>query len=73
MPRGYDQALYVLPFDHRASFAAKMFGWKPPLSAAQTAEIAAAKQIIYAGFKAAVADGVAKSAAGILVDSPPTP
>ena len=42
MPRGYDRALHVLPFDHRGSFETKMFGWSPPLSAAQTAEIAAA-------------------------------
>jgi myo-inositol catabolism protein IolC len=68
MSRGYDGALYILPFDHRGSFETKMFGWKPPLSAAQTAEIAAAKQVIYDGFKAAVAGGVAKEKAGILVD-----
>ena len=34
----------------------------------QTAEIAAAKQVIYDGFKAAVAGGVPKEQAGILVD-----
>jgi 5-dehydro-2-deoxygluconokinase len=34
MPRGYDRALYILPFDHRGSFQAKMFGWKSPLSEA---------------------------------------
>jgi myo-inositol catabolism protein IolC len=68
MVRGYTGALYVLPFDHRASFETKMFGWKEPLSAAQTAEIAAAKQAIYEGFKAAVAGGVPKEKAGILVD-----
>jgi 5-dehydro-2-deoxygluconokinase len=68
MPRGYDRDLYIQPFDHRGSFQTKMFGWKPPLSAAQTAEIAAAKQVIYEGFKAAVAAGVPKEKAGILVD-----
>jgi myo-inositol catabolism protein IolC len=68
MPRGYDRPLYILPFDHRGSFETKMFGWKPPLSEAQTAEIAAAKQVIYEGFKAAVAAGVPKGKAGILVD-----
>jgi len=45
-----------------------MFGYKDPLSAAQTAEIAAAKQVIYDGFKAVVAGGLAKDKAGILVD-----
>ena len=67
-PRGYDRPLYILPFDHRGSFETKMFGWHDPLSAAQTAEIAAAKQVIYDGFKAAVAGGVPKAKAGILVD-----
>ena len=68
MPRGYDRPLYILPFDHRGSFQKKMFGWKGTLSEAQTAEIAAAKQVIYDGFKAAVAGGVPKEKAGILVD-----
>jgi myo-inositol catabolism protein IolC len=68
MPRGYDRALYILPFDHRASFETKLFGWTPPLDAAQTAEIAAAKQVIYEGFKAATAGGVSRERAGILVD-----
>jgi myo-inositol catabolism protein IolC len=45
-----------------------MFGWKGALSPEQTAQIAAAKQVIYDGFKAAVAAGVAKGHAGILVD-----
>jgi len=56
-PRGYDRPLYILPFDHRGSFETKMFGWHEPLSAEQTAEIAAAKQVIYDGFKAAIAAG----------------
>ena len=51
MPRGYDRALYIQPFDHRGSFQTKLFGWKPPLSDAQTAEIAGAKQVIYEGFR----------------------
>jgi 5-dehydro-2-deoxygluconokinase len=45
-----------------------MFGWHGDLNAAQTAEIAAAKQVIYDGFKSAVASGVPKERAGILVD-----
>src|SRR5438105_6941538 len=68
MAIGFDQPLYILPFDHRGSFQTKMFGWKGTLTAAQTAEIAAAKQVIYDGFKAAVAAGVPKEKAGILVD-----
>jgi 5-dehydro-2-deoxygluconokinase len=65
---GFDRPLYVLPFDHRGSFETKMFGWHGDLSASQTAEIAAAKQVIYDGFKAAIAAGVPKGKAGILVD-----
>ena len=68
MPRGYDRPFYIQPFDHRGSFQKKMFGWKGTLSEAQTAEIAAAKRVIYDGFKAAVAGGVPKEKAGILVD-----
>jgi myo-inositol catabolism protein IolC len=68
MPRGYDRPLYILPFDHRDSFQTKLFGWQSPLSDAQTAEIAGAKQVIYEGFLAALADGVPRENAGILVD-----
>jgi len=68
MTIGYDKPLYVLPFDHRATFSKTMFGWEGPLSPEQTAEIAAAKQVIFDGFKAAVAGGVPKDRAGILVD-----
>jgi myo-inositol catabolism protein IolC len=68
MPRGYDRPLYIQPFDHRGSFQTKMFGWQSPLSNAQTAEIAAAKRVIYDGFLAALAGGVPKEKAGILVD-----
>jgi myo-inositol catabolism protein IolC len=68
MPRGHDRTLYILPFDHRGSFQLKMFGFNPPLSDAQTAEIAAAKQIIYDGPHLALATGAPKEIAGILVD-----
>jgi 5-dehydro-2-deoxygluconokinase len=68
MTVGFDQPLYILPFDHRGSFQTKMFGWTGTLTAEQTAQIAAAKQVIYDGFKAAGAAGVPKAKAGILVD-----
>lgn len=68
MPRGYDRALYILPFDHRGSFQKRMFGWDSPLNEGQTAAIAAAKRIIYDGFKSAVGTGVPEEKAGILVD-----
>jgi hypothetical protein len=55
MNLGFNKPLYIQPFDHRASFQTKMFGWKGALNEEQTAAIAAAKQVIYDGFKAAVA------------------
>jgi len=68
MTRGFDHPLYMLPFDHRGSFQTTLFGWKSPLSDAQTAEIAGAKQVIYDGFRSALAAGVPAGKAGILVD-----
>jgi myo-inositol catabolism protein IolC len=68
MTQGYDKPLYFLPFDHRGSFKTGMFGWKGALTPEQTAQIAATKQVIYDGFKAAIAAGVHKEKAGILVD-----
>jgi myo-inositol catabolism protein IolC len=65
---GFDKPLYVLPFDHRGSFQKKMFGWDGALSPQQTAEIAAAKRVIYDAFTTAVHAGVPKEKAGILVD-----
>jgi 5-dehydro-2-deoxygluconokinase len=66
--RGYQKSLYILPFDHRGSFETGMFGWTGELTGEQTAQIAAAKQVIYDGFQQAIAGGVAKEKAGILVD-----
>ncbi len=68
MTLGHTHPLYILPFDHRGSFETKMFGWEGALDAAQTAEIAAAKRVIYDGFVAALAQGAPKAKAGILVD-----
>jgi len=65
---GYNKPLYIQPFDHRGSFASKMFGWHGDLTAGQTAEVAAVKRIIFDGFKAAIEAGVPKEKAGILVD-----
>src|ERR1700691_1825670 len=66
--RGYEKPLYILPFDHRGSFETGMFHWHGALNAEQTAQIAAAKRVIYDGFKAAIEAGVAKENAGILTD-----
>jgi myo-inositol catabolism protein IolC len=65
---GYDRPLYILPFDHRGSFQTKLFGWTGTLTADQTAQIAASKQVIYDAFKAALRAEVPDYRAGILVD-----
>ena len=68
MDIGYDKPLYILPFDHRASFEKGLFGFTTPLTPEQTATVAASKQVVYEGLKAALAQGVPREAAGILVD-----
>lgn len=65
---GFDRSLYILPFDHRGSFQTKLFGWTGTLTLGQTAQIAAAKQVVYDGFLAALEQGVSARKAGILVD-----
>jgi myo-inositol catabolism protein IolC len=65
---GCSEPLYLLPFDHRGTFESGMFGWTGTLTAAQTADIAATKQVIYDGFKSALQASVPKQYAGILVD-----
>lgn len=60
--------LYVLPFDHRGSFA-KMFGLKHgALTPEEVALLADYKHVIYEGFLRALAMGVRKDDAAILVD-----
>ena len=68
MTHAFERPLYVLPFDHRGSFETGMFGWKGALTPEQTTQIAEAKRVIYDGFKTAVASGVPKQSAAILVD-----
>lgn len=65
---GYDRPLYILPFDHRHSFQTKLFGWMGDLTADQKAQIAAAKQVIYDGFKTAIRLGMPEEKAAILTD-----
>jgi 5-dehydro-2-deoxygluconokinase len=68
MPIGYDQPLYILPFDHRASFEKGLFGWSGPLTEEQSNRVTASKQVIYDAFKLALSIGVRREHAGILVD-----
>jgi len=62
------KSLYMLPFDHRASFETGLFGWSGALSDEQTAQIAASKRLIYAAALEAIATGVPWECAAVLVD-----
>jgi myo-inositol catabolism protein IolC len=68
MITGYTRPLYILPFDHRASYISGLFGWKEPLNVEQMVIVANSKQVIYAGFQQAIADHVPKDHVGLLVD-----
>jgi 5-dehydro-2-deoxygluconokinase len=68
MITGYTRPLYLLPFDHRASYISGLFGWNEPLNVEQMVTVAQSKQVIYAGFQQAIADQVPKDRVGILVD-----
>lgn len=68
MTSGYNKPLYILPFDHRASFSKEMFGWEGMLNADQVAQIAAVKRVIFDAVVKVVASGGSKEHTGILVD-----
>jgi myo-inositol catabolism protein IolC len=68
MNPGYIHPLYLLPFDHRHSYISGMCHFTPPLTAEQRAAVTDSKQVIYEGFLEAVATGVPRERAGILVD-----
>jgi myo-inositol catabolism protein IolC len=68
MITGYTRPLYILPFDHRASYISGLFGWKEPLNVEQMVTVANSKRVIYEGFQHAIADHVPKDRAGILID-----
>ncbi len=66
---GYDQELFILPFDHRGTFSNKMLGVTGrTLTAAETQQIVVFKEIIYEGYQKALKLGVNPKKSGILVD-----
>ena len=68
-PVGYNQDLFVLPFDHRSSFEAGLLGISGRQANPQEVEqLAAYKRIIYDGFLRALEQGVPQETAAILVD-----
>jgi myo-inositol catabolism protein IolC len=68
MSLGYRDELYMLAFDHRASFSKNLLGIAGTPTAAEAARVADAKLVIYDAFELAVANGVEAKRAGLLVD-----
>jgi len=65
---GYKKNLFILPFDHRSSFA-KLFGFtNEELNSEEKNIITSAKEIIYTAFQRAVDQGISKDEAAILID-----
>lgn len=65
---GYKKNLFILPFDHRSSFA-KLFGFtNAELTQEEKEIITKAKEILYDAFKKAVSVRISKEEAAILVD-----
>ncbi len=69
MTVGYDQPLYLMPFDHRSVYAAEVFGHADPTGPEEIAQVSARKGVVYAAYKAALAAGVPADRTGILVDA----
>jgi len=67
MSLGYDRPLYILAFDHRTSFATKMFGINGEPTDADRERMAEAKRIIGQGLLE-VADTADRSELGALTD-----
>ncbi len=68
MTLGYGGKLYVLAFDHRGSFQKKFFGVNGAPTPEETQRIVDAKSVIFEGMQGALAGGVDRAAAGVLVD-----
>lgn len=65
---GYKKNLFVLPFDHKSSFA-ELFGFtNPELSPEEKEAIVNAKEIIYTAFKNTIGQEIPKDQAAISVD-----
>ena len=60
--------IYLLAFDHRGSFQSKLLGIAGTPTPEENARIGEAKSIIFDGFRKALAAGIPREGAGILVD-----
>jgi myo-inositol catabolism protein IolC len=68
MTIGYRQPLDIVAFDHRSSFSKGLFGASEPVSAEIAARISDTKEVIFEAFLEAIAHGVPRRRAGVLVD-----
>jgi myo-inositol catabolism protein IolC len=68
MTLGYTGTLYILAFDHRGSFQKTFFGVEGEPGDEDAMRISDAKRLIFEGMLEALASGVSRGAAGILVD-----
>ena len=55
-------------FDHRHSYGEEVFGFREPMGPTEIAVVAASKQVIYDGYKLALAQGAPQDRTGVLVD-----
>lgn len=60
--------LFLLAFDHRASFTRDLFGLRDAPTPAEAAQVSDAKTLIFEGFLRALERGAPGDAAGVLVD-----
>lgn len=65
---GYKQPLFILAFDHRASFVKNMLGVASQPDMEQVKQVVDFKNVIFEGFKRGVELGVPKDAAAVLCD-----
>jgi 5-dehydro-2-deoxygluconokinase len=68
MNLGYDKPLFIVAFDHRASFSRGLFGASEPLPPGLVARIADTKELIFEAFERSIARGAPRTSCGILVD-----
>ena len=63
-----DHPLYLLPFDHRASFEKELLGFTKPPNAAQRRRVSELKMLIWEAFAFALSHGAPSGRCGVLVD-----
>jgi myo-inositol catabolism protein IolC len=68
MKLGYERPLYLMAFDHRASFAKGFFGATAPLSAEIRTRVVDVKELVFEAFQQASGWGAPPQLSGVLVD-----